>query len=251
MRNLDLTISLTSMALAAALIAVLGWRRTYRQYPLFFVYVVSSLLIAILRFSVRGDYRLFFKVYWSTEAIYALVALLALYEVFRRVFQSFFPMYRWFWVLFPAVVAIVGAIATLHALQHPPVQAIPIIGVILSVGIGVNVIQSGIFVLFFATVSFFKVRRKNYPLRIVDGFALIALSGLVFELRSIFGTGLNTLVKYAPPVAYLVAILLWLYTFIQPPEPDPKWELEISPQQLLDDIRRYTIVLRKFRGGKR
>src|SRR5258708_8844951 len=132
MRNLDLTISLTSMALAAALIAVLGWRRTYRQYPLFFVYVVSSLLIAILRFSVRGDYRLFFKVYWSTEAIYALVALLALYEVFRRLFQSFFPIYRWFWALFTSFLAIFRAIAAMIAILLRPFQAFPFVGLLRS-----------------------------------------------------------------------------------------------------------------------
>jgi hypothetical protein len=215
---------------------------------MFFVYVLGSALIALFRFSVSGNYLLYFKAYWITEALIVFVGLLALYEVFRRVFRAFFFMYSWFWMLFPTVVLVVASIATVHALRHPPIQAIPLIGVIFSLEIGVNVIRSGIFVLFFITIWFFKVRRNNYALRIVDGFALIALSGLVYQLRSSFGAGFNRVVMYAVPTANILALLLWLYTFIQPPEPDPKWELEISPQQLLDDIRQYTRVFRKFRG---
>ncbi len=253
MDDLDIAIGAIGSAFTAALTVVLVWRKAYREYPLFFVYILCSLVTDILVLSVhvlyfKSNYLLYFKVYWSVEALEVLLGLLVLYEVFRRVFRAFFSLYRWFWVLFPAVVVVVASIATLHALRHPPIQAVPLIGVILSLEIGVNVIRSGIFVLFFATIWFFKVRRNNYALRIVDGFALIALSGLVYQLRSSFGAGFNRVVMYAVPTANILALLLWLYTFIQPPEPDPKWELEISPQQLLDDIRQYTRVFRKFRG---
>jgi hypothetical protein len=248
MRNLDVILNLAGVTLAVALAGVLLWRKTYREYPMFFAYIASSVLIALFRLSVSGDYELFFKVSWSTEALYAILAILALHEVFYRVFRSFFYAYRWFWILFPAVVVIITSIAVLHAVQHPPVQAPPLIGVILSIGVGVNVIQSAVFILFFGAVWFFQVRRRNYPSRIVDGFAVMALTGLAYELRSVFGTRFNTLAKYATSVAYLVAVLLWLYTFIQPPEPELKWELAITPQQLLEEIRQYTKIFRKFLG---
>ena len=248
MRNLDVILNLTGVTLAVALVALLLWRRIYREYPMFFVYVASSVLIALFRLFVSSDYELFFKVYWSTEALYALLILLALHEVFYRVFQSFFSIYRWFWVLFPAVVAIVTSVAVLRAIERPPIQAPPLIAVILSIEIGVNVIQSGVFFLFFGAIWFFQVRRKNYPSRIVDGFAVIALTGLAYQLRSVFGTRFNILAKYSTSVANLLAVLLWLYTFIQPPEPELKWELAVTPQQLLEEIQQYTKIFRKFLG---
>ena len=256
MDDLDIAIGAIGSAFTAALTVVLVWRKAYREYPLFFVYTLCSLVTAILVLSVhvlyfKSNYLLYFKVYWSVEALEVFLGLLVLYEVFRRVFRAFFSLYRWFWVLFPAVVVVVASIATLHALRHPPIQAVPLIGVILSLEIGANVIRSGIFVLFFLAMWFFKVRRKNYALRIVDGFALIALSGLVYQLRSVFGPGFNTFTKYAVPITNILPTLLWLYTFVQPPEPDPKWESEVTPQQLLDDIRQYTRVFKKFRGGKK
>jgi hypothetical protein len=256
MNNLDLTMIVAGTVLLAALAVVLGWRRAYREYPVFFVYVLGSLLIALLRLSAvrlffRSNYVLYFKVYWITDALLVFVGLLALYEVFRRVFRAFFSLYSWFWALFPCVIVLVASIATVHALQHPPIEAIPLIGVILSLEIGVNVIRSSIFVLFFVTMWFFKVRRKNYALRIVDGFALIALSGLVYQLRSSFGAGFNQFALAAVPIINILATLLWLYTFIQPPEPDPKWESEVTPQQLLDDIQQYTKMFKKFNDRRK
>ncbi len=248
MGNLDVILNLIGVTLAVALVGVLLWRRAYREYPMFFTYVASSVLIALLRLFVSGDYELFFKVSWSTEALYALLVLLALHEVFYRVFRSFFSIYRWFWVLFPTVVVIVTSVAVMRALQRPPIQAPPLIAVILSTEIGVNVIQSAVFILFSVAIWFFQVRRRNYPSRIVDGFAVMALAGLAYQLRSVFGTRFNSLAKYSTSVAYLVAVLLWLYTFIQPPEPELKWELAITPQQLLEEVQQYTKIFRKFLG---
>lgn len=248
MRSLDVIFNLTGVTLAVVLTGLLLWRRTYREYPMFFTYVASSVLIALLRLSVSGDYELFFKVSWGTEALYALLILLALHEVFYRVFQSFFSIYRWFWILFPAAVSIVTFVAVLHAIRRPPIQAPPLIAVILSTEIGVNVIQSGVFILFSGAILFFQVRRRNYPSRIVDGFAVMALAGLAYQLRSVFGTRFNILAKYSTSVGYLVAVLLWLYTFIQPPEPELKWELAITPQQLLEEIQQYAKIFRKFLG---
>ena len=248
MGKLDTFLLLLTLALGIWLVCVLLKRRVYLTFPLFFTYIASSVVGEIIKLCTIHDYPTYFVVFWTNEALYALLVLLALHEVFYRVFRSFFSIYRWFWVLFPAAVAFVTSVAVLHAVRHPPVQAPPLIAVILSVEIGVNVIQSGVFILFFGAMWFFNVRRKNYPSRIVDGFAVMALTGLAYELRSVFGTRFNSLAKYATSVAYLAAVLLWLYTFIQPPEPELKWELAITPQQLLEEIRQYTKIFRKFLG---
>src|SRR5258708_35907157 len=94
-------LNIAGTVLAVALASTLVWRRLYREFPFFLTYVVSSILIAIIRVSVSGNYRTFFKVVWATEAIYALLALLALHEVFRWVFMPFFEQW-WFWLFFPS-----------------------------------------------------------------------------------------------------------------------------------------------------
>src|SRR5262249_40302566 len=97
MRMRDLLPGFVGQVLAIWLAAVLVRRKAHREFPFFFLYVSSSILIGLIRACVSGNYRLYFEVYWTTEALYVVLALLALHEVFRKVFASFYKNW-WFWL---------------------------------------------------------------------------------------------------------------------------------------------------------
>src|SRR5262249_31572061 len=211
------------------------------------LYMCTQLLVSIARLSVSSHYQIFFKVYWTTEALYAVLALLVLYEVFHWVFLEFFKYWRWFWVLFPGMIGLVTALSIWYALNYPPVQASKLISLILAFGIAVNFVQVGIFLLFFFLVWVFTLRWWDYAFAIVLGFALSALGALAaYWLRSEFGTKFGIFAKYAPPVAYILSVLLWLAVFIRP-EPDEDWDVGIDRRQLLEEVRQYTRILAKLR----
>ena len=97
------------------------------------------------------------------------------------------------------------------------------------------------------------IRWRSYSFGIVTGFGFPALAGLLaFTLRSEFGTKYNTLVKYAPPVAYVVGVLVWLDTFLRQPDPEVvhAWRDKITPEQLLAEAREYIRILKRFFGTK-
>jgi hypothetical protein len=246
MGRIDILLADMAVAGALALACILIWRRLYREFPFFLSYVISSILIALIRVAVSGNYQTFFKVYWATETIYALLALLALHEVFRLVFMAFFENW-WFWLFFPCVVAAIFILAVVSRLGSPPVQANRVISLILSLGTAVNLVQALLFLLFFSLVWFFGIRWRNYPFGIVLGFAAIAIGVLGGNwARSEFGTKFNSLFGYAHSVAYIVAVILWLETFIRSPQPEPKWTYEITPEQLLEQIRQYTKIFERY-----
>ena len=118
-------------------------------------------------------YLVWFKVVWSTEAIYVLLALLALHEVFRKVFAAFYEK-RWFWLFFPVVVIAISVLAVIYRLGSPPVQANQVMSFIISLGMAVNLVQALLFVLFFVLVWFNGIGWREYPFGIVMGFAAIA-----------------------------------------------------------------------------
>ncbi|HET9284835.1 MAG TPA: hypothetical protein VFR24_23030 [Candidatus Angelobacter sp.] len=179
------------------------------------------------------------------------MALLALHEVFRKVFAAFYEK-RWFWLFFPIVVIAVSVLAVVYRLGSPPAQANRVIGLIISLGMAVNLVQALLFVLFFLLVWLNGIHWREYPFGIVMGFAAIAIVIFTAEwARSVFGTKLNIVWSYAPAVAYILAVILWLNTFLRPPEPEPQWKLKITPEQLLDEIRQYSKILGKFRGRDR
>jgi hypothetical protein len=251
MRTGDLLLGLVGPIINIWLASLLVRRRLHCEFPFFFLYISSSILISIIRLSVSGNYQLFFEVYWATEVIYIALALSALHEVFRKVFAAFYEK-RWFWLFFPIVVIAISVLAVIYRFGSPPAQANRVISLIISLGMAVNLVQALLFVLFFVLVWFNGIGWREYPFGIVMGFAAIAIVAFTVQwARSEFGTKLNVVWTYAPPVAYIVAVILWLNTFIRPPEPEPQWRLKITPEQLLDEIWQYSKILGKLRGRDR
>jgi hypothetical protein len=251
MRKADILLGVIALILAAWLAILLVRSKTNRKFPFFFLYVISSIVFAILRLSVSSNYPLFFVIYWITEAVYVLLALMALHEVFRKIFAAFYEK-RWFWLFFPSVVIAISVLAVIYRLGSPPTQANAVMSFIISMGMAVNLVQALLFVLFFVLVWFNGIGWREYPFGIVMGFAAIAVMTFSVQwARSEFGTRLNVVSSYAPAVAYILAVILWLNTFLRPPEPEPQWKLKITPEQLLEELRQYSKILGKLRGKGR
>lgn len=251
MRRSDILLALIGPIANVLLAAILVWRRIHREFPFFFLYISSSILVGLLRVFVITNYRLYFEVYWATEILYIILALLALHEVFRKVFAAFYEK-RWFWLFFPLVVITISALAVVYRLGSPPAQANQVMSFIISMGMAVNLVQALLFVLFFVLVWFNGIGWREYPFGIVMGFAAISIGTFIGNwARSEFGTKSIPLFSYAPAVAYILAVILWLNTFLRPPEPEPQWRLKITPEQLLDEIRQYSKILRQLRGKGR
>ncbi|HET9365397.1 MAG TPA: hypothetical protein VFP71_10365 [Candidatus Angelobacter sp.] len=248
MQPRDIALQLIALGLTAWVAVLVVRRKLHREYPLFFVYLVTSILIPLLRLAVSGDYVMFFKVFWATETLYAVLALLVLYQVFHEVFLPFYELWWWFRLVFPGAVGIVAIIFVRRAILHPPVQATPLISAILSFSRVINWVEAVLFGLFFALAVLLGVRQRSHPFGIVEGFGISALGALVaYGLRSEFGTKFNMFGKYAPPVAYVIGALIWLDTFRRPPDPEVthEWRERMTPEQLLALAREYIRILKR------
>lgn len=251
MGKFGILLNFTGTILSIALAIILIWRKLYREFPFFFSYITSSILIATIRVLVRGNYRTFFEVVWGTEALYAGLALLAMHEVYRWVFLAFFKKW-WFWLFFPGVVTAILILAVIYRFGSPPVQANQVMSFIISAGMAVNLVQALLFVLFFSLVAFHGIRWRDYPFGVVVGFAVIATGAFGGNwARSEFGTKFMGLFSYAPSVAYIFAVILWLLTFVRPPQPEPKWMLNLTTKQMLQEIAQYTKVIERYLGRRK
>jgi hypothetical protein len=247
MEPLGLVLSLTAAGLVIGLIMIFLWRRLFAEFPWFFAYLASSVVVTAVRLSLRGDYLTIFKVYWATEAVYALLALLALHEVFRRVFFAFY-LFRWFWPVFPtAVVGIV--LITFTGELRVAKEAPQLVRLVLAVGVTAKYVEAGLFVVFVLLVALLNVTWRTYAFGIVNGFAVSALGGwLSYGVTSEFGTKFTALAKYSHPVAYILAVIIWLITFARPEAPGAteRWILAITPDELVTEIKHNTVLLWRF-----
>jgi hypothetical protein len=248
-----MAVQLIGVGLLIVLAAVLVKRKLHREFPFFYTYVICAILVTVLRIYAASEYQLYFKVFWATEALYALLALFSLHEAFCDVFALDYHTWPWFWMVFPGSVLILSVIFVSHALLNPPAGAPRIIAVILSFETVVNFVKGGLFLMFLALAWLLLGENwPTYPYGVVLGFAVSAAGSLVaYRLFSVFGTKLNWLGKYGPPVAYILAVLIWIASCFLPPEPKDRWRNFEDPEKALATVRQYLMALKRIAGKER
>jgi hypothetical protein len=252
MGGFDITLTLLGTALAVCLAVLLVLRKLFRSFSFFFCFVVFSIAVAIAGLSVSGNYHVYFNVYWTTEAMQAVMALLALHEAFRHVFSVEREDWPWFGMVFPGAVVILSVFFIGNAILHPPHQERMIVAVILSFGTVVNCVEGGLFILLLLLACLLLSKGwPTFPYGVVFGFGVSALGSVVsFWAVSVFGTRFNLLGKYGPPVAYILAVLIWIGSCFLPPEPKNRWAGMSDPEQALATIKEYLKAL-KWIAGRR
>jgi len=122
-------LSYTPTLLMLALVCVLVQRRAHHQFPCFFTYAVFAVVADLARFSVRSNPDVYFYAYWVTEAVYDVLGVALMYEVFQKVFGGLVKVW-WARLVFPCIVAagialsVTRAHATSEQLGGRPMLAI-------------------------------------------------------------------------------------------------------------------------------
>lgn len=235
---------LAGTALQVFLCLLLLVRGAYRQFRFFSLCIVFSIAYTVALIVVRKQYSLYVEVYWINEGISIVLAFLALQESFYLVFRNFLSI-RWFKLLFPGIGLLMLFVALLRAAFHPVEQASLLATTLITLEIIVGFLQFGIFCLFILLVQFFHLRWRQQAFGVVLGFGISAAGSLVtYLLRSEFGTKFNPVVRITPPIAYIIAVVVWVVTFLRPEPLQPSLDAIFSPEQMASDFRRYTKALK-------
>lgn len=241
----DLMLALAVPVFQTCLAILLLRRGLHLHFRYFFAFTAYAVITEMVRIStVKSGGWTYFLVYWITEALYAILAFLAIHEVFHSVFRNFYGV-RGFRYLFPWVATFMIAVSILRASALPGSGFGRLIPIIIAVKIGVGFLQVGLFSLFILLVRLFRVQSRRYAFGIALGFGISAAGDLSFYLlRSEFGTKFNHVVARAVPIVYIIAVAVWLLTFIKPQPPHP-WQdggPALDPEEFITELRQYTRV---------
>jgi hypothetical protein len=239
------------LGLPILLQSILLWlllrRNAMHDNPWFVTYTIFSIAATIGRLIVSRNAAIYFYVYWAGQAIYAILSLLVLYEVFESMFQHYFRL-RWFKSLFPVTALAAVSVAILRSASAHTTLDERITHFVLAFEFAVRLVQGGFFVLLWFLVWLTGIRWRQYPLGISTGFGANAtLLLLASLLRSEFGTKFNFLLVYGSPVAYIFALLIWLWYYSSPQPPDPA--RDSVPPLSREDLDHYLAAIRKIRGS--
>ncbi|HEY1940267.1 MAG TPA: hypothetical protein VGJ33_20235 [Candidatus Angelobacter sp.] len=223
--------------------ALLFRRDVRRHFPIFFSYGAALAPVTLARLLTLADYHSYFLVFWWTNGLLLLLGLVALHETFYWVYEGFYSFW-WFRLVYFGTIAVVLLVAIRNALVNPPIQATPVIALILSIGIGINLLQAGIAALFGVLAKPLAIEHRRYPFGIVAGFAASSLGPFVGYLsRSIFGKKLDVFTQNASAVAYILALGIWIAAFARVEPEEKAWIPPMSPEEMLGLVRDYLRAL--------
>src|SRR4029077_13191549 len=120
---------LVSPLLQSCLAFVMLRRGAYKTYRFFFAYTVFAIAAELTKFALYHPGRntwVYFWTSWGSEAIYAILGFLAIYEVFNRVFENF-RTFGWFKLLLPLTGGVMLVISILIPIVHPAVDTDPLL----------------------------------------------------------------------------------------------------------------------------
>lgn len=228
-----------SVALEIWLAGLLILRDIRHHFPTFFIYTIYTALAAIARLAATHSYRVYFFVFWYTDPLISLLGLAAIHEVFRWVYEGFYEL-RWFRRLYFGVIALVLLLTIWNALSNPPIQSHPLMGLIIDIGIAVDLLQAGIVALFSVLIRPLGIDFRRYAFGIAAGFGVSAIGPFIgYFARSIFGTQVNKFTMYSSSVAYILALLIWIAAFIRPEPEEQAWTPPMAPDEMLRTVEAY------------
>lgn len=232
-----------SLPLLAILAGVLIWRRLQREFPFFWSYVSVAFLVGVIRFVVYKtcSSTAYFYVFWCSDVVVVLAALLAIYETFlRRLFPNFAAV-RFYRYLFPAGAIVIAFVGFLTALHSADTRA-----AFLITSRVLDFIRSAVIGFFVAVILFMGRQFSGYEFSIAAGFgiqAAVALANAALRTRM---QHTATMLDRFEPLAFDISCLIWLWSFFKKGDPSlPKQTGELH-METLHQAKKWEEALKDF-----
>jgi hypothetical protein len=231
------------LPLQAVLLFILSRKRAFDAFPCFFAYTLFSVFAGLARFLLRGYHDIFFWVYWGTDAVYSLLGVAVMYEVFQVAFRSFRHIW-WFRLIFPATVIGAAILTLVRAKSVPAGPHIRIVQVVVTGEMGVRFLQVAMFVLLVGLVALFGLHWRQQAFGICAGYGLYATVSLLSTTKFYeFGKTFALMWYGISVAAYTLSVLIWLWYFTGPLETEPP--RADHPPLSAQELDRYKEIVRK------
>lgn len=204
-----------STPVLAALGAILLARKLQRDFPLFVFYVLLLFSIDIARLAAYygAPAKSYYYVYWISDAVATLFALLSTGELMlKRLFPDFYRVrfYRYLFFFAAALIAIFAIVTALNS--RPYVLLSKLIGVLHTA----EVLLAAMLAFFVGLMVFMGRRWSKYEFGIALGLG-VGAAALLFSLAIIAKSGpLQGIFRRIPVFGEDAAAIVWLLFFLTP-----------------------------------
>ena len=228
MRIVELIWFQLAPAIQLFLLVLLAKRQLYRRgmFPCFFSYTLFSVLVTVPRVALLNRPAEYATLYWSTEVIYGVLAILVLNEAFSRIFRLDYeekPSLR-FVLPVTALIIITALFGWLKFSNETPAgKHISVFSAaFLAFTFGVHSVVIVLVGLFLVLRWLLVPGWNRYDYGILVGFGISAAVTMSARIERFYaGTNGETWYRYAPSAGFLLATLIWLHAFWPVPRRSP------------------------------
>jgi hypothetical protein len=199
------------LLLLSILVGILVCKKTWRTFPLFTTYCISTLVTNLGMFMLRDSPKAYFYTYWPSEALSIGLNLAVMYEVFRQLFSPYPALTRMAWRTLRASLFVLLALALIILLTTASSERWKVIGAALfTTEEAMRVVELGIVGFLFIFSRTFQLHWRQPVFGIVLGFGVfasaevIATAGWVHVQDSQIG-----LLSVVRMCAFDVAVIIW------------------------------------------
>lgn len=223
-------------------------RKMASAFPFFLSYVVVSSLSGTTRFFVytsHGTDSVYFYTYWISDLVLTVFALLASYELLaNRLFPAFHRV-RFYRYLFPGAAVLAAGLTILTAIASSRIGA-PFI----KTDHAFEFLRVAALTFFVSLMLIMGRRWTRYEFGIATGLAVDAAAYLTtFAMWTRVGR-VPVFVEELPSIAYDVACVIWLITFLRAGRSAEVPAAPVRPE-VLEQAREWEKTLKDSLSGKK
>ncbi len=199
----------------AAMATILYRRKLHKEFPAFFMYVVTQIPIFCIQFLLylytgAGGHGLYFDFYWMASALNLLLAFRIIHEIFLDIFKPYHALkdlgaalFKWAAIIMVLVSAVLISVSS--SWQDPLMSSILVLQRC------VAVVQCGLVVFLLAFSGSLGVSWRRLSFGVALGLGIVACGDL---FMTVLYSGLRThsnLISIVSMTAYDLGMLICLY----------------------------------------
>lgn len=199
-----------------SVVAAFLWRRKLiKQFPAFFAFLLVQVVNFCILFPLwyAGNHTAYFWLFWTGEAINAVLGFRVIHEVFLNVFRPYHTLKDLGTLLFKWAGVVMLLVSVVVAFSNSFDQS-PLVHAVTTMQRSVRIVQFGLILFMLLFSRFLGVSRKQLSFGISLGFGLLAgVELLLIALNSggfLRQGGLNAINQ----ITYILAVFVWIgYVF--------------------------------------
>jgi hypothetical protein len=224
------------LLLVLVFLALLRHRR-YRQFPMFFAYVVSdfvqaAVLLPMIFLHFRG--HIYATAFFSGLVVSTALRFGIIQEIFAHMFRNYAVLHRWGkplfrWVTVGLLLLGLALAAYLGGHDTKPLESMAHV-----LDLAASILQCGLLFGLFFFSSYLGLSWRSYLFGIAFGLGVFASANLVAAaIRSQTGFVYNTALNYFTMGTYQCCVLVWVF-YLLAPERVTQYTLKTLPENDLE-----------------